>query len=260
MKIYQRIGVITICALLLVSCAANITQQPGVGSVKKLAIVSVYSNSMPYNLSGKGGGLATLTSLASKKGEKKGFGGTRLLEYGHQMYSMDLNKVGGWEVVPTEDIISMEAYQNFVTAVEANRGKLVEGMASIALLKPEGMVIYDLSAGVSKAMLAEMGQLAKDLGVDAVVAIGIDIAYEQKGPLSGVASVGTSINAINANGEWAIRTPSVDQGGGERFNSSKKTALVAGEIIFSEKVEMMYQDAIQQCVTNHVLTIREELN
>lgn len=244
--------------LFLMSCAAKITQKPGVEIVKKMAIISIYSNSVPYKLGG-GIGLAALTSLVSKKGdEDKGFGGTRLIKYALDMYSTDLNKVRGWVIVPPDEILNAPAYKAFCETIKERRGSLLGGLSKLAAVTPPGMTVYDLSGGVSKLKIEEIKNLCNELGVDAVIAIELDIAYEKKGLLSGIASVSASINAINSKGEWVLKTRRA-RDNTPRFVSNRKTAMIAGEIIFSNKVEMMFEDAIQKNVMHHVQKIREEL-
>jgi hypothetical protein len=259
----KRIGsglLMAAAALFFMSCAAKITQQPGVEIVKKIAIISVYSNSTPYNLEGKGGALAAISSVASKKEGKEGFGGTRLAEYALEMYTTDMKKISGWEIVPPEEVVNAPAYVAFCDTIKARRGSIIGAISKVALVTPPGMIIYDLSGAVPKKRIEEATSLCNDLGVDAVATIEIDIAYEKKGLLSAIASVAASINAINSNGEWALRSPEAQSVGTKsRFVSDSKTAMVAGEIIFSEKVEMMFEDAIQQNVMHHVQKIREEL-
>lgn len=252
-------GLLMVSVLLfLMSCAAKITQKPGVEIVKKIAIISIYSNSVPYKLGG-GIGLAALMSIVSKKGDQeKGFGGTRLVKYALDMYSTDLNKVRGWVIVPPDEILKAPAYKAFCETVKERRGSLLGGLSKLAAVTPPGMIVYDLSRGASKLKIEEMKNLCNALGVDAVMAIELDIAYEKKGILSGVASVSASINAINSNGEWALKSIPARENKA-RFVSNRKTAMVAGEIIFSNKVEMMFEDAIQKNVMHHVQKIREEL-
>lgn len=268
--------------LALSSCSYKMVKKPAINPVKKLAIVSVYSNRGLYNLSGGGGlgeGLSMLGSMIGKKSDKEektalrqDFGGTRLVEHAHQQYAQALGQVPGWQVVPFTNLKEDQNYRSFVEKKQADLQVLGKGIAKLHetqfTVVPE-MTWFDLGNRLEKnQQVLELAELCGKLNVDAVIVIKMDFGYESHmgvgkigGGMTGsaTASVATDLAAVTRDGRFGILSQPVKRGSGQRFKSSGKTVMVVGNVPFDEKTEKMFQEATSNNVADYKQKINQQL-
>lgn len=254
MKKY-RILCLSFLLIFSISCAHKILKKPDVNMVKKLAIISVFSNSVVYKTGDDGGSLAALTSLVSKEDEgsekkkEKAFGGKRLVNYALRHYTKKLSTVDGWKVVSSDKVVNSKAYNDFKKAVKEQQGAL-GGLATVvdklAYAVPTKMIAYPIQGEQFDAKMLK--KLCKDLKVDAVAVIELDMAYSAYWAVgstgTAAASVSTAIKAVNSEGKLVIGTLDVTKGEGKRSISEGQTPMISGNILFNAKTEKMYKEAI----------------
>jgi hypothetical protein len=256
--ILMKKSIIKILALLFIfsiSCAHKILKKPDINIVKKIAIISVYSNSVVYKIGGEGGSFAAITSLISKKEEnsdkENSFGGKRLVNYALKIYTDKLATIDGWKIVSHKKIINSKAYKNFKKIKKEQQGafsKLTTTVNKIAYAFPTGMFVYRIKEQNYNG--DELKALCKELQVDAVAIIELDMAYK----------IATSIKAVNFNGKMVIGTLDIKKGAGMRSTSDNQTPMISGEIIFNNKVEKMYQQAIDADADKLVAKMKKEFS
>ena len=241
-----------ILVMFVIGCAANISvKRPDVEQMNKVAVVSVYSNPGLYNADG-GGGLTALASFITKKAGAKGvdFGGTRLVEFGLESFSSELDKVDAWEVVSSDSVMNAEAYKAFIDDYNAN-AKKYGNKAKASFTVVPGMVSVVVGPKLDRDLVKRLAELARSLNVDAVAVVHLDLAYRASTSIGGTgtaaASVASNLSIVSKDGEIIVSTPwQIDGGKGVRKSSSSTTGLVAGELIYSTKAETMFKDAIEQ--------------
>ncbi|HKI99165.1 MAG TPA: hypothetical protein VKB51_11890 [bacterium] len=266
-RIRAQVFIGIVVAFLAASCGGNrILITPPAEKVKKVALVSVTAQRGIRNLDGGGGLTAGLSAMSSmmggnkKDGGKVGgldFGGTRLVDYAVTAFEQEINKVPGWQVVPTSSVIHSQAYTKFAEGHKTMMGGLGQAVSNLAMFGPEGMVaVYAPSQSTTTKQL--LTELAQDLNVDAVAVLDLDIAYKPYTAIGGsgtaVAAVGEGLVVVNRFGDYAIIVePPKDSR--YRENSEETTAMLAGEVMFNDNVEAMYKDSIHKGLS----MIREDI-
>ncbi|MBW2260656.1 MAG: hypothetical protein JRG91_01685 [Deltaproteobacteria bacterium] len=244
-----------IIALSILGCAKPILRKPAIFSVKKLAVVSIYTNHDIYNVK-EGESKASLLD-----GLKKAIHGEAGLEDAHVQvatsalitYSKELGKLSNWDVVDSSVLIADETYMAFVS--ETMAGGALARFATANYVTPPGMALVPFEAIAGKAntktfgddptaeVKARLAQLCNDLGVDGVAVIDVDVAYETgafsgmsgTGLLSGIRgkatpSVSSAMMVITRDGNIAVQTKHVTRGGGKRHSAGKAPMLLKGKV------------------------------
>ncbi len=250
-------------------CAVKYVKKPAVDVVKKIAIISIYANSGLYKIGGGGGGLATLTSMVGKKErekKKESFGGTALVEYALNAYAQELNSIEGWVVVSPKKIIESSAYKKFLDKVKKRFGSVsgaINFIGNVAYAYPPGMALFPFRGTPPGGITKELKELCQELEVDAVAVMELDVGYSADFALGGtgtaVASVSSSVKFITKTGEVAVITEDTAKDSGRRFSSNDSTLMASGEILFNEKTEEMFKDAIKQNVAYYISRFKREL-
>lgn len=245
----------------------SIVHKERANKTKKLAVIWVDANAAPYNKKG-GGGLSSLTALAGKaSGEKRiDFGGNRLVTRALEKTVEQLRQVDSWQVLDPKETISSAAYKEFMAQIQPilkEAGSLSE-IASFFGAYPEGYPEQPYkNFKNNEKVQAAIRKLANDLGVDAVVMIDVDVAYEAWLSVgdSGLARpyVSIAIQAQDKDGNWVIRMLSAKDTGLFSGYSEEKTALVAGNIPFGEKTEKLYYEAIDAAAKKIAKKLNEEM-
>lgn len=272
-------------------CAAPIVKKPTVFEVKKLAIVSIYSNSDIYDVKSgeaKGTGLAALKKLKGVvEGEKQlSDESVQLSTHALQQFA-DNMQTSQWQIVKPSTIIQSKAYKNFVT--EMNSGGILQRAALADWSTPPGMTLVPFTSIAGKAntrsfgddptakIKARLAQLSKELNVDGVAVIEVDLAYKS-GMLSGMSgtglfsgvrgkatpSVSSAMIVVTSKGEIAAQTPHIVKGGGSR-SEAKDTApmLLKGTVDLSgedgQKSIQSYSETIKDNATQLKEAINKEL-
>lgn len=244
-----------IIALSILGCAKPILRHPAFSTVKKLAVVSIYTNHDIYNVK-EGESSASLLD-----GLKKAIHGEAGLEDAHVQlttaalatYTTELGKLAHWDVVDSSVLIADETYMAFVS--ETMAGGALARFASANYVTPPGMALVPFEAVAGKAntktfgddptadVKARLAKLAADLGVDGVAVIDVDCAYETgafsgmsgTGLLSGIRgkatpSVSSAMIVVTRDGSIAVQTAHVQRGGGKRHSAGKAPMLLKGKV------------------------------
>jgi hypothetical protein len=247
-------------------------KKPEVDIVKKVAVVSVYSNTGVKNLKGdsetsKIAGMANMFGMTgnnSKAGESEAaklldFGGTRLVEHAIGEIEKELTRVKGWKVVPASEFVDNPAYQKFATAMddqireEQGVMRKISGPAFVTVPRMAAMP-YGLKDADRNAKLK---QLAADLGVDAVAVLKLNIAYTPSTAIgnhgTAAAAISSNLDIVNRNGETAVL------GSLGEIRSSDTVAMIGGSIIFNEKTEGIFKQAITKTASIYSDRINKDL-
>lgn len=226
--------------------------KPEIDGVKKLAVVSVYSNSELYNVGG-GGQLTALASMIAKKSGNKGLAlsGTKLVDHALEAFTAELGKVKGWAVIPPQAMMESPEYKAFAENFTASQPKAAGAITGFVFSAPQGMITANMvNSRTSQQYLQQFGKLCGDLNVDAVAVIQLDMAYAPYAAVMGSgtakASVAADVKVINRDGKFVATTPDIMKGKGMRLMSDKKAGLVADELVYSGTVEEMFLDAISK--------------
>lgn len=268
MKRFVRQFMVLAVAASLSACAGGSmvrVAKPEIDGVKKLAIVSVYSNSELYNVGG-GGQLTALASMIAKKSGNKGLAlsGTKLVDHALEAFTAELGKVKGWVVIPPQAMMESAEYKAFAGNFTASQPKAVGAITAFVSSAPQGMITANmLNAKSSPQYVQEFGKLCADLNVDAVAVIHLDLAYAPYTAVMGSgtakASVAADVKVINRDGKFVAMTPDLVKGKGMRLQSDKKAGLVADELVYSGTVEEMFLDSISKNAAFYAGEINKQL-
>lgn len=277
------LGLLSLSVAFLSGCTSGILRKPEVYQVKKVAIISVFSNHGVYNVQGGGSLTEDVSKLSSMFGgdkEKTGvpvadFGGDHLIRYSLKAFEKEFAKVHGWEVMPTTDVVTSAAYKQYTERMQ----KYGRAMASLQKFgekmmwkAPKGMVPYTAAHNDEHSEdFKELQKLAQELKVDAVAIVKLDFAYDPyfavgsatAGAFGGTgtakASVASALKFVTKEGKVAVLTPDLERGKGKRFESDETTMLMAGNIQFGDKEKQMYMQAIERSAEGWQKEIAHEL-
>jgi len=282
-----RLLVILSVSAFFASCGPPpILIKPAADKVKKVTLVSVTANRGVRNLKGasKMGGITAMVSLVKSKTEDKAekmkddsfdFGGNNLVNFAAETFNTQFGDISGWSLVQSGEILSTDAYQKFSRDMKAYADSLLgKGAASKALsaLMDAGSITADDMAAVpmggrSAEEKQLLTQLAQELGVDAVVVVEVDMAYDASTAIGGTgtasASAGIGLIIVNKYGDYVINMESPrgkENYGGYRVRSDETAALIAGNIVYSAKAEAMFKDSIAKGMDMITTKIRSEMN
>lgn len=235
----------------------SMVKKPEADSVKTIAVVSVYSNTGVKNLRGESetskiAGMANMIGLSgnnSKAGDSDAaklidFGGTRLVEHAISEIERHLERVKGWKVVAASNFVDNKAYQNFTInmddQIREEQGVMrkISGPQFVTVPRMAAMP-YGLKENQRNDLLK---QLARDLGVDAVAIMKLDIAYAPSTAIgnhgTAAAAISSKLEIVNKEGGTAVL------GTLQEIRSSDTVAMMGGSIIFNEKTEGIFKQAI----------------
>jgi hypothetical protein len=266
----NTLPLLAVAPFLFASCA-SIVRHPEVDGVKKIAIVSLYSNQEINKVGGgasNGGGLAFLSKAANGKDndDSDSNNRTRMAKYALERYTAALSKVPGWVVVSTGTVVASNTYKKLGEAQTENR-TLASVVSVVTRFKkakystPPKMWAIDLSKHDADRE-AKLVELSKSLGVDAVAVIDLDLAY-QAGMMSiggtgaAHASVASSTKVLNKDGKFAVKFPESQTG--KRFDSDTSMAMLGGQIHFIGDTEKAFKEAIDKNADYTLQVITEGL-
>ena len=242
-------------ALSILGCARPILRHPAFSTVKKLAIVSIYTNHDIYNVKEAESNPGLLAGLKKAIHGEAGLedANVQLTTAALATYSKELGKLSNWDVVDSSVLIADETYMAFVS--ETMAGGALAAFATAGFVTPPGMALVPFESIAGKAntktygddptaaVKARLAQLAADLGVDGVAVIDVDCAYE-KGAFSGMSgtgllsgirgkatpSVSSAMMVITRDGSIAVQTKHVQHGGGKRHSAGKAPMLLKSKV------------------------------
>ncbi len=263
---------IVLLALTLPGCA-SIVMRPAVDDVRTVALVSVYMNREFYNtrspLSGEGqAAVASLVEAASRAAFEKLLDReaesdaidvydperTRIVSFAVQRYRDQLDALRGWRVLPAERVVRTGYYRRLVRP-EAGTGmaaRLVSAYLnhrdSIEWVTPPGYHRIPIESVIDGDRVIEegaraMSELARELEVDAVAILELDMAYRFNrfakitffGTTLAVPTVSHSLVVVNRRGQVAVNTGPVVRGGGERYEGDTVGMVKHEDLVLKHK-------------------------
>lgn len=266
--------------ILILSSCSGIVKKPEAKEIKKVAIISLYSNQSVYNVGSEntsGGALnfISLSPFGNQKSQAKNalmmpeMGSYKLVTYSLYTFEEELGKIRGWQIVPTVKVVNAMAFKSFASKFSPSATRMLASESNSLALKwqtPRGMppvTAADLKEN-KDIFLGEVNKMADELNLDAVILLQLDFAYspdhstaDGKDDLTDAyASVATSIKVINRRGTLAIATPEANGESGERFISDGRASFVGKQMIFNDEVEKLFKNAIQKSA----VSLRDKIN
>ena len=266
-------------SLLIIGLAActSIVKKPDINNVKKVALVSVYGNQNIREL--KQSGWARQSEVVTGFNDQQR---QKVAELALNYYEAKLKEMGSWKVLPVQQMLTsakFSAAMKELRAVKDASGKKVDesslsgklgqfltNVAEMGYLSPAGMhplPISDENRNASQGVIKSLVKLAKDLDVDAVAVVQIDLAYtggtfSLGGTGTAVASVASSIKLVDKNGVVVVDYPNVSDKT-RRFKSETSSGMLQGKLIFNAKLETMLKEAIIASADDLVTEIKKEM-
>lgn len=263
-----------ISAIAMTGCVStSMVKKPEIDMVKTIAVVSIYSNTGIKNTRGesetaKVAGMANMFGLAgnntkndsgSKAGKLIDFGGTRLVEHARQEIERELTRVKGWKIIDSSQFIDNAAYQKFATSMD---DQVREEQGVMYKLNGPAFVVVPRMAPMPHGLKEEkraalLKQLAADLGVDAVAVLKLEMAYSPSTSIGGngtaSAAISSNLQIVNKNGETAVL------GSLREIRSADTVGMMGGSILFSEKTETIFKQAISKTAEIYSDKINKEI-
>ncbi len=264
---------IPLVAMVAGGCSgAGIVNKDESKDIKKVAIVSLYSNRTIYHNKAQGesagmfGALAAITEI-SKNG-LKGYEGLtlkddRLIGGFMDVWSQELSKVNGWTIVPYSEFRDTQPFKDFIAKAPGTVGyRPINENVEKDFISPTGMKPYVYAYSDDTAARDLLKNLARSLKVDAVAVIGLDMFYKVS---TGVGIIGTAVAAsiadvrvVTKNGGYAVATPEHKQGEGI-WETSDKSIPMAGGLAYSPELEQMLKEAQAKLAAYYRTEISKDL-
>jgi len=263
----------------LTACS-SIVRHPQVDGLKKIAIISLYTNQDIPKVGGggkNGGGAAALGKMVkAAKGDESEVkpeemnNRERLAKYALDKYHAALSRVPGWRVVPTETVTASSEYKAMGKVQTENRtiaaiGAFATALQQSAYNTPPRMWAMPFGKENTHTDPKKLAALCDKLGVDAVAVVEVDLAYDSSfavlGTGSAVASVASATKIINKSGEFAVYFPDIAKAGNgnPRFESEQKMMMLGGRIFMSGETEVAFKQAIDKASAETTKVITEGL-
>ncbi|MEW6517672.1 MAG: hypothetical protein AB1439_12300 [candidate division FCPU426 bacterium] len=280
-------------ALGLTGCGGTFIKKPAVLDVKKLAIVSVYANTDIHDVEAKESGtkvnlLKALVAATAPEKDIETDEQVQLVTMGLKSFGEALSGVEPWSLVPPDQVIRNKKFQALTKPGSSAMGDFLSALrkaATASWVTPPGMPYIPASSVThGNKSVTIMGQkdpvvegqeklaaLCKDLNVDAVAVIGLDLAYK-KGWLSGMSGTGifsgvlgqaTPVVAcemvvVTRNGQIAVETPLFSQGGGKHEEGPGAPMLKKGRPYLKDSKQEAV-NAYAKAITKSAAVLRDVL-
>lgn len=243
-------------ALLLCSCAGINVKQPEIGTVKKIAILSVTSNEEYLDIKVQKGEKETLLrgigNVIKDNVEFITEDQVNVVTYGANQLFKTFSEIQGWTVVPFETVTQSADVEAFYkeTKVEGESVNLggikLKEKQDIRRVAPQGMRVLPFNKVIPNGstwvngerieapILRGMGKLCEILGVDAIAVAEYSFAYET-GMMTQVTNNVTPIVAVNVvlvdkNGNKILYTDT----GWDQFESEDSAKLRNGYVSLND--------------------------
>lgn len=233
----------------LSGCFSSIVKKPDIDQVKKVAILSLYADQKVPNDKGRG----IVTHWDNKVR-------LQVAEDALNTYQAELAKLG-WKVVsPTKVLESKDYQQAFAIAkpdtATGKFGSLLKNIYQQQFFTPAGMLPIPLDDSAANTRYygdaardnprVRLGEMARKLGVDAVVLIQLDYCYgggtfSLLGTGQAVMSAGSSIKAVNQKGDMVVNMPAVARCDGQRGESETSAVMINGNLQFTRSAKDLFR-------------------
>lgn len=262
---------VLVAAMVVAACASPMyVHKDAFDHTKRIAVVSVQSNRTLVPIGSGGGGLTALASIGSKlfgkKSEQKQGSGPdegwmgQLVSYGHDSFARSLRDLGRWDVVSGDAVTNTGAYLRFANNYKGTSGEALLRVAAPNM--PSGAI--DVR---QESVRKNLVQLCKELGVDGVAVVELDLGYETSTGVGSVgggatgtaqASVKATLGVLGANGEWILDPHSARSQ--VRQKSSSTVPMVLGNIAPDAKAMTMFKEGIDNAASAYKTEILAALN
>ncbi|WP_173383131.1 hypothetical protein [Fibrobacter succinogenes] len=277
----KRLAFLVSLAALLCSCAGVNIKQPGIDSVKKIAVVTVSGSEDYENIEvreGKKEKLLTIVSNAIKeKVDVVNDPEIEIVTHGANALAKTLNGINGWSVIPFDQVTNNEDVRAFFedretwSKVNAAFNRFGSGDGQ-RLVSPDGMyplpydrvaprgMMYVNGERIEAPVLRGLGKLCESLGVDAV-AVAEYFFYYETGMMTGVTRNVTPIVFVNValidkNGEKVLYTDN----GWARIEGDYNAKVYGGYASLKEEQSVKaYKHAIDQIMEEFSKEAKEKL-
>ena len=281
-----------VLAGLVVSGCGGIVKKPEINSVKRIGIISVYSNSrlhyfhenkviisptpMDFAASALKLGAAVKNSFDKS---------SPLLEFARQSLEAEFKKLPQFQVIPFEEFGQNPAYRNLSVSTGKpmfqNKTLTIGSMISTPPdfdIAPGMKAIEGLAQSpVDRTLMTNLTNLAKDLNLDGVIVVRFELGYKNAfftfhslgsalaGSVSGgrtvsaVASVAATLRLITRQGNFGIVIPDFKDGEGSRKVSDKKFTIMDGKALMTDETVAAMRESILQAVVSMREMIAKEL-
>jgi hypothetical protein len=234
------------------------------GKVKKLAVISVYSNAQIINSDVRaGGGVAPLGFAKQNKEEEKDpaaghFGGQELVQHALESFAKELDKVKGWTVKDPAAVIASPAYKAFVESHKKEVGPKGLAMTGKFRSVPDGMVAYLFLNNQDKKKLTQLMNLCGKLGVDAVAIVSLDLSLRSTFATAGamgnaIPVVSTTLTLVTRKGVVPVAAT------GPKIDSPTPVSMTLDTIPDSPAARQSYKQAIGKSAAEFRDTLNKEL-
>ncbi|HEX7027243.1 MAG TPA: hypothetical protein VF268_08365 [Gammaproteobacteria bacterium] len=266
-KIYNV--ALLLLTFVITGCFPSIVKKPDIDQVKKVAILSLYADEKVPN--DKGMGVVT---------DWDGKIRLQVAEDALRTYQAELAKLN-WQVVSPTRILQSKEYQQAFAVVPANKantmagkfGNFLKNVYQQQFFTPAGMLPIPLDDSAANTRYygdaakdnprARLGEMARRLGVDAVVLIQLDYCYgggtfSLLGTGQAVMSAGSSIKAVNRNGDMVVNMPAVARCDGKRGESKTSAIMVNGNLQFTRSAKDRFRNMfIEATRASAAVTVEE---
>lgn len=243
------VPVAAMMAVAVGSGCSSIVKKPEINGVKKVALVSLYADEMIPWTGGQG-------RVDNFDGETK----HRVALQAYKAFTAEFKRLR-WEVVPMDTVINNAYYKREFGPQQANKdsnllaktANVLGNMKNARYFTAQGLFPIewpkdkkDAQAGMSfdlanfkleakKDFHGQMADLAKNLGVDAVVLVNMDYCYTGATAVLGNGTAkftaGSWVRAINPDKQTIVNMPGIEERcDGTRGESNRTVAMVGGSI------------------------------
>ncbi len=252
----------------LSGCFMSIVKKPEIDQVRKVAILSLFADQkVPHE---KGMGVVTQWDNKVR---------LQVAEDALSTFQKELGKLG-WQVISPQEVLDSQEYQKAFAVPEikpdSGAGKLMNLMKNVyqqQFFTPAGMLPIPLDDSTANTQYygdaakdnprVRLGGMARKLGVDAVVLIQLDYCYgggtfSLLGTGEAVMSAGSSIKAVNQQGDMVVNMPMVQRCDGTRGESKTSAVMVNGNLAFTNSAKDRFRKMfIEASRASAALTVAE---
>jgi len=255
----KKLSIFVLIAL-IASCSSLIVKKQHAQSIKKVAVISVFSN---LGLNNQDHNSRTNPQAVLKP--NRFFSMNKLLNYSYNKFMIGLNDATGWRVVPYNRVARSRAYRNFRKKLTQNYA--VKGYGWSKYLFNNTMSYKNcpkvLFNGKDKDMKQMIGKLCRDLRVDAVAIGSFDYGYGAKMSI-GIAASGkvytyAHLQVIDKLGNVVIATPLAGPTGFEGQSSDSFAMVSIPFVGYKFPINNKSWVRLTSAVDNSIVTMRTKL-
>jgi len=267
----QAVFALFLLTTLFFTGCSSVLKQPAIDEVKTVALVSAYMNKEFYNIKspqaaeGNAAFNALLEAAGAAVADKLGVHNEtdpldeidpeqmKILAYGVKSYLDEFGELGRWQILPLDQVLQNNHYREMKQGEPTSTlGKFFSVYLSerekAKWVTPIGFNLVTVASifdsETAQAGRQAMSELCRELGVDAVALLYLDMGYRfnklAKITLGtrtlAVPSVAAQLVVVNKRGEIAVDTGAVSAGGGDRYTGDT-VGMVKGDVLILQHKE-----------------------